>query len=240
MNELTNNVLHQMVTYQDRPYFTSQYFHHQYKNVNGGGKYARLEDFNRLIRSIETYQDYIERRDIVELTYIKGGISNANIALLHKSTSYKPIMLISATAQVALTHHLDDKISKAASVKVNTQQEPMTQLEMMQVMIAKQIEQEKVNAQIPVLQNDIAEIKEQIDQNEHIFHRGDYTSIKAYCNVNKLNIDGRMSAAVGRACTKACGTQGIKVKKLPCPYFGEVNSYPVWVIEEVLLLMGFL
>ncbi len=123
MNELnlTNNVLHQMVTYQGRSYYTSQYFHHSYKNENGGGKYARLEDFNRLVRSIETYQDYADRGDIVELIYSKGEITNANIASLHKSNSYNPIMLISATAQVALTHHLDDEISRRVSIKINTQ-----------------------------------------------------------------------------------------------------------------------
>ncbi len=143
---------------------------------------------------------------------------------------------------LTLVSGYDVKARYAISAHWNSveQQKPLTQLEMMQVMITKQIEQEKINAQIPGLQNDIAEIKEKIEHNEHIFHRGDYTSIKAYCNTNKVNIDGRVSAAVGRACTKACGTQGLKVKKLPCPYFGEVNSYPVWIIEEVLLTMGLL
>ncbi len=143
---------------------------------------------------------------------------------------------------LTLVSGYDVKARYAISAHWNSveQQKPLTQLEMMQVMITKQIEQEKINAQIPGLQNDIAEIKEKIEHNEHIFHRGDYTSTKAYCNTNKVNIDGRVSAAVGRACTKACGTQGLKVKKLPCPYFGEVNSYPVWIIEEVLLTMGLL
>lgn len=118
MSKLMTNVLHQLINHNGRAYFASQHFHHMYCNENGGEKYARLENFNRLVRSLETYDDYIERGDIVELVYDKE-ISDSDLESLHKSTSYQPIMLISATVQVALTHHLDDEVSKRASVNVN-------------------------------------------------------------------------------------------------------------------------
>ncbi len=115
MNELTPNVLHQLINYNGRAYFASQYFHHMYRNENGGEKYTELKTFNRLVRSLETYGDYVERGDIVELVYGEE-ISGTDLVPLMKSNSYQPIMLISATAQIALTHHLDDAISKRASV----------------------------------------------------------------------------------------------------------------------------
>jgi len=73
----------------------------------------------RLIRGIEAYGKYVEAGDIVEATWDETkDSSDAEIASLIKSNSYKSIMLINATAQVALTHHLDDEMSKNASVNV--------------------------------------------------------------------------------------------------------------------------
>lgn len=40
---------------------------------------------------------------------------------LFQASRYQPIMLINATAQVALTHHLDDEVSKLTSVAINQQ-----------------------------------------------------------------------------------------------------------------------
>lgn len=108
------------IQYEGQIYFTSQYFHSQYK-ANAGEKYSQLKDFNRLIRSIEAYPNYIEKGDIVELNWqVAKQITSADFAPVFESISYNPIMLINATAQVALTHHLDDEISKQVSVSVNT------------------------------------------------------------------------------------------------------------------------
>jgi hypothetical protein len=120
------NPLMLLIEWDEKSFFTSHYFHQQYlANKPDGGKYARQGDFMRLIRSIETYPNYLESGDIVELEWksLKDK-SNADFALLKdafKANGYRPIMLISATAQLALAHHLDDEISKEVSVKVNEQ-----------------------------------------------------------------------------------------------------------------------
>lgn len=94
-------------------------------NSDMGGKYKRTGDFMRLVRSIETYPQYVAAGDIVELTRADAerasasGETDADIASVFKETRQQPIMLINATAQVALTHHLDDEVSKNASVAVN-------------------------------------------------------------------------------------------------------------------------
>lgn len=112
-----SNPLMQPIEYKDKTYFTGQYFHQMYRNnSNMNGKYKRAGDFMRLIRNLETYQLYVDSADIVEITKEEA---NANLASAFKATFGKPIMLISATAQVALTHHLDDEVSKKASVAVN-------------------------------------------------------------------------------------------------------------------------
>jgi len=126
MNNIVNqNPLMQPVMFNGQVYFTSQYFHQQYRaNSNDGGKYAQLNNFNKLIRGIETYTNYVELSDIVELewSHVKdsGNSKMESLKSLFKHNSYNPIMLINATAQVALTHHLDDEISKSISVSVNS------------------------------------------------------------------------------------------------------------------------
>lgn len=119
MSALINeNPLFQPVHYAGQIYFTSQYFHQQYQaNKSVGGKYSQLQHFNRLIRNIETYPDYVVRRDIVELT--KESEAGPDFGPVFKASYGKPIMLINATAQVALTHHLDDEVSKLISIGVN-------------------------------------------------------------------------------------------------------------------------
>jgi hypothetical protein len=102
-----------------RTYFTSHYFHSLYRG-NAGEKYANIEEFNRLVRSIETYPEYVARADIVELKWVVAkGSGMQSLHPCFKATGYNPIMLINATAQIALTHHLDDALSKQVSVVVN-------------------------------------------------------------------------------------------------------------------------
>ena len=97
--------LMQAIQFNGGIYFTSQYFHKMYGN-NGGKKYEQLQHFNRLIRSIETYQDYIDRGDIIELTKDEAGLNSqpaskagpicgladSNFESVLKATFGKPIL----------------------------------------------------------------------------------------------------------------------------------------------------
>lgn len=125
MSTLTSisNPLMQPIHYNGQVYFTSQYFHQMYRrNAEGWGKYGQLKHFNRMIRSIEAYENYIQRNDIIEITWNEAKkITSPDFGPVFESVSYNPLMLINATAQVALTHHLDDAISKEMSVTTNEQ-----------------------------------------------------------------------------------------------------------------------
>lgn len=118
-----SNPLMQPIEYSGKTYFSGQYFHQMYRNNSDmNGKYKQSGSFIRLIRRMETYSIYLKEGDIVELEWkdVKES-SDANLASVFKSNSYRPLMLISAAAQVALTHHLDDEVSKNASVAINRQ-----------------------------------------------------------------------------------------------------------------------
>jgi len=114
------NPLLQPIQYNGQTYITSQRLHAEYKNSEGAKKYELLKNFNRLIRSLEAYQSYIDKGDIVELPWKEAKITGSDFEPVYASISYKPLMLINATMQVALSHHLDDEISKTISVAVNT------------------------------------------------------------------------------------------------------------------------
>lgn len=116
--------LMQPVEYEGQPYYTSQYFYQQYRaNSEQTGKYQRHRDFLRLIRSIENYPLHIEQGYIVELEWdrIKSGPAQdlRRWKPLFQATGYYPLLLISATFQLELAHHLDDAISKKMAVTAN-------------------------------------------------------------------------------------------------------------------------
>lgn len=127
MTEITtSNPLYQPVAYNGKIYFTSHYFHQQYRlNKTEDAKYAELKNFNALVRNLETYESYVSNADIVEADYkllkLNSSLDFKLLKPLFEANSYRPIMLINATAQIALTHHLDDEVSKAVSVRVNEQ-----------------------------------------------------------------------------------------------------------------------
>lgn len=124
------NPLFQPVEYQGQTYFTSQYFHRQYVENHQKGKHARLDNFMRLLRDIEAYHLHVEQGDIVvllwheikSLTSNSGLVSNFNeLKRLFAAAAYRPVTLLNATAQAALSHHLDDELNKQMSVAINTQ-----------------------------------------------------------------------------------------------------------------------
>jgi hypothetical protein len=115
------NPLMQSIQYNGQEYYTSQYFHQQYKlNSVHGGKYQRHPNFLQAIRAIPAYEIYLSKKDIVELVWAKGKSGNDLVISLFKSVSYNPLTLLNATAQLALSHHLDDELNKQISVAVNT------------------------------------------------------------------------------------------------------------------------
>lgn len=113
--------LMQPILHNGHEYFTSQYFHAQYlANSPHGGKYRRHYHFLRAIRAIEAYELYVRQENIVELRYSEVDSRNPFWVSLFKSIAYNNMALLDATAQLALSHHLDDEVSKQMSVAANT------------------------------------------------------------------------------------------------------------------------
>lgn len=93
MNDLqSQNVLMMPVIYNGREYLTSYRLHADYKAMNGE-KYVSVSEFNRMIRAIEAYPDYLVAENIVEISAKSQVIDlsrDADLASLLKSNSYKP------------------------------------------------------------------------------------------------------------------------------------------------------
>jgi hypothetical protein len=112
-------------------YRTTHFIHQLYRsNSPHGGKYHQHSHFIRLLKSLETYYVYEEQGDILMLPSYKKALEiypdmgqiNENNALREafRAINNHTLYLVSATIQVALTHHLDDEISKQTSVAANT------------------------------------------------------------------------------------------------------------------------
>lgn len=125
MSLLPADILYQPVHYNGQEYLTSYYFHRQYRmNAGMQGKYRRHRDFVRLLRSMEAYALYSEQGDVVELHWTRIKAEGAQILRtlqpLFQAAGYQSLVLLNATAQVALSNHLDDELSKQMSVAANT------------------------------------------------------------------------------------------------------------------------
>jgi len=101
-------------------YFTSQYFQRQYQQQKAEdgqtGKFAQHKHFRDKIRSIDSYDKLVEGRHVLVLAWekVKEGPADfcGRLQPLFKATGYYDLMLLDATAQLELTHHLDDELSK--------------------------------------------------------------------------------------------------------------------------------
>lgn len=120
----------------------------------------------------------------------------------------------------------------------NAQDKPMTPAEQLHAQSALLLEHERQLAQIPILTDKVEKLEAAKEHTDHLFHFGEYTSIKAYCNVHSIRLDLRQSGAVGRYCSTLCREKMVSIKKLPCPLFGQVNAYPEDIIEQVLINLG--
>ena len=122
MNDLqSRNVLMMPIIYNGREYLTSHRIHADYKAV-GGEKYISVSEFNRMIRTIEAYPDYLVAENIVEISTKSQVVdfdSNADLALLIKSNSYKPVMLLDKAANVAVMNFLENESSRQFAVQGN-------------------------------------------------------------------------------------------------------------------------
>lgn len=118
------NPLMQPITIDEVTYLTSQKLHADYiSNATERGeepKYQRHHDFTRVIRTIPSYILFIEQKDIIEYKWnaLKSSNNEAtqnllySIAPLFRQSGYRDLLLLNATAQLELTHHLDDLLNQ--------------------------------------------------------------------------------------------------------------------------------
>lgn len=233
------DVLMQPVMWEGQEYFTSQYFHRQYRESSGmAGKYEQHRNFTRLIRQIEAYDIYIEQGDIVELTWnhYKSLKNNGNSLLdslktleaMFLATSYNPLMLINKTGQIALTHHLDDELSKQMSVAANTmvaRQDTPTMSVQMLIAHAQQLLD---------MANLMADHDERIKRLEALQGSDTgYVTILGYCRLRGLKRSMTESQAMGKEATKQAKEIGLRLGDVPDERWGKVKSYPIDFLDEI-------
>ena len=61
----------------------------------------------------------------------------------------------------------------------------------------------------------------------------DFVSIMGWCNVNGRDVDRIQAAAMGRQASQRCRDLGVTPSKCNHPAFGEVNTYPVGLLDEL-------
>jgi hypothetical protein len=63
-----------------------------------------------------------------------------------------------------------------------------------------------------------------------------YYTIRGYCNINRIKVSQKEAQSLGTQASKICRQKSCLVKKIPDERHGEVNTYPVEVLDEVIEL----
>jgi prophage antirepressor-like protein len=57
-------------------------------------------------------------------------------------------------------------------------------------------------------------------------------ALVGYCNIHGLHYTARELARIGKGLSRLCRSRGIEVKRISHEMFGEINAYPVEVLDE--------
>lgn len=124
-NLVPTSPLMQPVLWHGQEYFTSQYFHQQYRQnlaeAGQEGKYREHRHFLQAIRLIPAYDTFAANHHIVLVTWQEVKTTNLpdksvsafnELQKLFALTGYQPLTLLDHSAQIELMHHLEDEVSK--------------------------------------------------------------------------------------------------------------------------------
>jgi hypothetical protein len=128
-----NNPLMQMLYWDGQEYLTSMRLHEDdVRNATEQGetiKYERHDHYLRVIRSIPNYNILIDQKDIIVLEW--KSIKSSNDVRTQKlgfalkayfvANSYKRITFLNRTAQMELTHHLEDQLNQEIAYRHSRQ-----------------------------------------------------------------------------------------------------------------------
>ena len=98
--------------------------------------------------------------------------------------------------------------------------------------------QQKPQSQLDVLQGMINCMKEQeqrvmaLESRVDAMSKGEaFFSVVGYANLKGVRLDQKRTAAIGKTASKLCRREGIETGKAPHPVYGEVNTYPIEMLD---------
>ena len=115
-----------------------------------------------------------------------------------------------------VTSEVLPSIRKTGSYQV--QQKPQSSLDVLQGMIDSLRDQEE---RMGKLESKV----DAISKGEAFF------SVVGYANLRKARLDQAKTSAIGKMATKLCKREGIETGSAPHPLYGEVNTYPVEILD---------
>jgi hypothetical protein len=91
--------------------------------------------------------------------------------------------------------------------------------------------------QLHSVMSDVSEQKQRTEVLEIKFDAlsgaSDYSTVRGYCNLNRIKVSERDANSLGRQAAKICRLKGYRIGKVPDERHGKVNSYPIEVLDEV-------
>lgn len=104
------------------------------------------------------------------------------------------------------------------------QQKPLSQMEALLQSVQMLADQDK---RLNHVEDKVLELDARITT------RPDYFTIAGYARMKKIKCGLTLASSLGRKAAAICQSNGYPMEKTPDPRFGEVNTYPMSVLEEV-------
>jgi len=162
------------------------------------------------------------------------GINSAEISAQYKDASGKSNRMFNLNKELTMTLVTGYSIKLRNAVikrwqELESQQKPMTQLEIARLTLDKLIAQEREVAETKQLALTANKRLDQIETGIDHFTVIGY--MRAFLN---KSIPLKEAIALGKKATKICNDMGILMGTVPDPRFGQVNTYPKSVLDEVV------
>lgn len=59
-------------------------------------------------------------------------------------------------------------------------------------------------------------------------------TIRGYCNINRIRVSQKEAQSLGTHASKICRQKGCSIRKIADRRPGEINTYPVEILDEVI------
>ena len=159
-------------------------------------------------------------KNIVQDDFFEEGKDYTPLDLMSSSTIDFALTLDMAKELSMLARNEKGKQARQYFIEVEKKARQQTDILKLDPIIAMRMEQVKLEQRVSQLEVNTTT-------------RPSYFTIAGYATLHKIKVGVSLAAKLGAAASRICKSEGWPIDKIPDPRFGQVNSYPQKILEQV-------